>query len=165
MERHEKILDYIDGQLSAEDAEQVREKIATDSEWKACYISFLEMNTLLSSTELLMPSTTFVDQTMAQIESEALRSSSATSAIISFVQTTFWLWVMVAVVVFSDINTALFSNAMQQWIIGIAAIGKEGIHLLLGNSVVLWVFGALLMAYVTVRSYEDDNNLLKVLLN
>ena len=56
MDRDEKILDYIDGLLSAEEAEQVREKIATDSEWKTRYDSFLEMNTLLRSTELISPS-------------------------------------------------------------------------------------------------------------
>jgi anti-sigma factor RsiW len=44
----EKILDYIDGLLSAEEAEQVREKITTDGEWTAQYHSFLEMNTLLN---------------------------------------------------------------------------------------------------------------------
>jgi anti-sigma factor RsiW len=49
MERDEKILDYIDGLLSAEEAEQVREKIATNGEWKAQYDSFLEMNALLNT--------------------------------------------------------------------------------------------------------------------
>jgi anti-sigma factor RsiW len=68
MERDEKILDYIDGLLSAEEAEQVREKITTDGEWKPRYDSFLEMNTLLNSTELLSPSTSFVDQTMARMK-------------------------------------------------------------------------------------------------
>jgi anti-sigma factor RsiW len=56
MELDEKILDYIDGLLSAEEAEQVREKITTDGEWKAQYDSFLEMNTILTHTELLSPS-------------------------------------------------------------------------------------------------------------
>lgn len=165
MERDGKILDYLDGLLSAEDAEQVREKIATDSEWKASYTSFLEMHTLLSDTELLIPSTTFVDQTMAHIESEALQMDSKTSTIMSFIQTTVWLWVITAVVLFSDINITLFSNVIQQWITGLTAVGKGSIHLLFSNSAVIWVFGVLFMAYVAVRSYEDDNNLLKVLLN
>jgi hypothetical protein len=85
-------LDYIDGLLSAEEAEQVREKIATDSEWKTRYDSFLEMNTLLRSTELISPSASFVDQTMARIEAEIELESKSVSPILRYFQLTGWLW-------------------------------------------------------------------------
>ena len=165
MERDEKILDYIDGLLSAEEAEQVREKIATDGEWEARYHSFLEMNTLLKGAELLSPSPSFVDQTIALLETEKQLNNAKTSALIKFFQATVWLWVMITVVVFSDINTSVFSNAIQQWIIGLSSLSKGGIHLLFGSSAMLWAFGVLLMAYVAVRNYEKDANLINEILN
>jgi hypothetical protein len=161
----EKILDYIDGLLSAEEAEQVREKITTDGEWTARHHSFLEMNTLLKRSELLSPSTSFVDQTIAQLETETQWSNSKTSALIKFFQVTVWLWVMIAIVVFSDINISVVSNAIQQWIIGLSSLSKSGTHLLFGSSAMLWAFGVLLMAYVAVRNYEKDANLFNEILN
>jgi len=165
MERDEKILDYIDGLLSAEEAEQVREKIATDSEWKTRYDSFLEMNALLNSTELLTPSSTFVDQTMALIDTETKAESKSVSPILRFFQLTGWLWLGLTMLLFTDFNTSVFSQLVQLGIADFAFISKSGIHLLFGNSAMLWVFGVLLIAYVAVRSYEKDANLFNEILN
>lgn len=165
MERDEKILDYIDGLLSVEEAEQVREKIATNGEWKAQYDSFLAMNALLNSTELLTPSTTLVDQTMARIETEIQAESKSVSPILRFFQLTGWLWLGLTMLLFTDFNTSVFSQLVQLGIADFAFISKSGIHLLFGSSAMLWVFGVLLMAYVAVRNYEKDANLINEILN
>lgn len=165
MERDEKILDYIDGLLSVSEAEQVRARIASDSEWKTQYDSLLEMDTFLKLKELLSPSPAFVNQTIAQLESEMQWSSSKTTTFLNFFQVTIWFWVMWAIVVFTDLNTAMFSFSVQQSLTGLATMSKSGIHLLLGNSAMLWVLGVLLMAYVAVRSYEDDKDLFKEILS
>ena len=165
MERDEKILEYIDGLLSVEEAEQVREKIATNGEWKAQYDSFLEMNALLNSTELLTPSSTFVDKTMALIDTETKAESKSVSPILRFFQLTGWLWLGLTMLLFTDFNTSVFSQLVQLGIADFAFISKSGIHLLFGNSAMLWVFGVLLIAYVAVRSYEKDANLFNEILN
>jgi hypothetical protein len=72
---------------------------------------------------------------------------------------------MIAIVVFSDINISVVSNAIQQWIIGLSSLSKSGTHLLFGSSAMLWAFGVLLMAYVAVRNYEKDANLFNEILN
>jgi len=165
MERDEKILDYIDGLLSAKEAEQVREMVASDSEWKARYDSFLEMNALFNSTELLTPSTSFVDQTMALIDTETKAESKSVSPILRFFQLTGWLWLGLTMLLFTDFNTSVFSQLVQLGIADFAFISKSGIHLLFGSSAMLWVFGVLLMAYVAVRNYEKDANLINEILN
>jgi hypothetical protein len=165
MDRDEKILDYIDGLLSAEEAEQVREKIATDGEWKTRYDSFLEMNTLLRSTELLSPSASFVDQTMARIEAEIEVESKSVSPILRFFQLTGWLWLGLTMLFFADFNTSVFSHIVQQGVSDFTIMTKSGTHLLFGNSAMLWAFGVLLMAYVAVRNYDEDNGLFKEMLN
>lgn len=165
MERDEKILDYIDGLLSAEEAEQVREMVASDSAWKARYHSFLEMNTLLKESELLSPSPSFVDQTMALIDTETKAESKSVSPILRFFQLTGWLWLGLTMLLFTDFNTSVFSQLVQLGIADFAFISKSGIHLLLGSSAMLWVFGVLLMAYVAVRNYEKDANLINEILN
>lgn len=165
MERDEKILDYIDGLLSAEDAELVREKIATDGEWKARYHSFLDMNTLLMSTELLSPSVSFVDQTMACIEAETQGESKTVSPIVRFFQLTGWLWLGLTMLLFTDFNTSVFSNLVQQGIVDFTFISKSGIHLLFSNSAMLWAFGVLLLAYISVGNYEKGTNLFNEIVN
>lgn len=165
MDRDEKILDYIDGLLSAEEAEQVREKIATDSEWKTRYDSFLEMNTLLRSTELISPSASFVDQTMARIEAEIEMESKSVSPILRYFQLTGWLWLGLTMLFFADFNTSVFSHVVQQGVSDFTIMTNSSTHLLFGNSAMLWAFGVLLMAYVAVRNYDEDNGLLKELLN
>lgn len=165
MERDEKILEYIDGLLSAKEAEQVREMMASDSEWKARYDSFMEMNALLNSTELLTPSSTFVDQTMALIDTETKAESKSVSPILRFFQLTGWLWLGLTMLLFTDFNTSVFSQLVQLGIADFTFISKSGIHLLFGNSAMLWVFGVLLIAYVAVRSYEKDANLFNEILN
>jgi len=165
MDRDEKILDYIDGLLSAEEAEQVREKIATDSEWKTRYDSFLEMNTLLRSTELISPSASFVDQTMARIEAEIEMESKSVSPILRYFQLTGWLWLGLTMLFFADFNTSVFSHIVQQGVSDFTIMTNSSTHLLFGKSAMLWAFGVLLMAYVAVRNYDEDNGLLKELLN
>jgi hypothetical protein len=165
MDRDEKILDYIDGLLSAEEAEQVREKIATDSEWKTRYDSFLEMNTLLRSIELISPSASFVDQTMARIEAEIELESKSVSPILRYFQLTGWLWLGLTMLFFADFNTSVFSHIVQQGVSDFTIMTNSSTHLLFGNSAMLWAFGVLLMAYVAVRNYDEDNGLLKELLN
>lgn len=165
MERDEKILDYIDGLLSAEEAELLREKIATDGEWEARYHSFLEMNTLLKESELLSPSPSFVDQTMALIDTETKAESKSVSPILRFFQLTGWLWLGLTMLLFTDFNTSVFSQLVQLGIADFAFISKSGIHLLFGSSAMLWVFGVLLMAYVAVRNNEKDANLINEILN
>ncbi len=165
MERDEKILDYIDGLLSAEEAEQVREMVASDSEWKARYDSFIEMNALLNCTELLTPSTSFVNQTMALIDTETKREGKSVSPILRFFQLTGWLWLGLTMLLFTDFNTSFFSQLMQLGIADFAFISKSGIHLLFGNSAMLWVFGVMLIAYIAVSNYDEDNSLFKELLN
>ena len=66
---------------------------------------------------------------------------------------------------FTDFNTSVFSQLVQLGIADFAFISKSGIHLLFGNSAMLWVFGVLLIAYVAVRSYEKDANLFNEILN
>jgi hypothetical protein len=165
MELDEKILDYIDGLLSAEEAEQVREKITTDGEWKAQYDSFMEMNTILTHTELLSPSASFIDQTMARIEADIQVESKSVSPVVRFFQLTGWIWLGLTMLLFTDINTSVFSQLVQLGIADFTFISKSGIHLLFGNSAMLWVFGVLLIAYVAVRSYEKDANLFNEILN
>ena len=140
MDRDEKILDYIDGLLSAEEAEQVREMLANDSEWKARYDSFMEMNTILKRTELLSPSVSFVDQAMARIEAKIEMESKSVSPILRFFQLTGWLWLGLTMVLFTDLNTSFFSQLVQQGIADFAFISKSGIHLLFGNSIIFIVF-------------------------
>lgn len=165
MDRDEKILDYIDGLLSAEEAEQVREKIATDSEWKTRYDSFLEMNTLLRSTELISPSASFVDQTMARIEADIQVESKSVSPVVRFFQLTGWIWLGLTMLFFADFNTSVFSHIVQQGVSDFTIMTNSSTHLLFGKSAMLWAFGVLLMAYVAVRNYDEDNGLLKELLN
>ncbi len=165
MERDEKILDYIDGLLSAEEAEQVREKIATNGEWKAQYDSFLEMNTLLNSTEWLTPSTSFVDQTMARIEAEIQMETQSISPIVRFFQLTGWLWLGLAIFLFGDLNTSISSQLVQQGIASFVNISKSGIHLLFSNSAMLWAFGVLLLAFISVSNYEKGTNLFNEIVN
>lgn len=165
MERDDKILDYIDGLLSVEDAEQVRGMITANPEWKAQYDSFVALNAMLKSGEQLSPSSSFVDKTMARIKAETQVESKAVSPAVRFFQLTGWLWLGLTMLLFTDFNTSVFSQLVQLGIADFAFISKSGIHLLFGSSAMLWVFGVLLMAYVAVRNYEKDANLINEILN
>jgi hypothetical protein len=66
---------------------------------------------------------------------------------------------------FTDFNTSVFSNLVQQGIVDFTFISKSGIHLLFSNSAMLWAFGVLLLAYISVGNYEKGTNLFNEIVN
>ena len=63
----ERLWEYIDGTLSAEDSTAVEQLISTNNVWKAKYKELLEVNELLHSSELSAPSMRFTRNVMEEI--------------------------------------------------------------------------------------------------
>ena len=102
---------------------------------------------------------------MALIDTETKAESKSVSPILRFFQLTGWLWLGLTMLLFTDFNTSVFSQLVQLGIADFAFISKSGIHLLFGNSAMLWVFGVMLIAYIAVSNYDEDNSLFKEMLN
>ena len=63
----ERLWNYIDGSISAEESAVIAQLLATDAAWKAKYSELLEVNQLLLSTDLESPSLRFTKNVMEEI--------------------------------------------------------------------------------------------------
>jgi len=63
----ERLWDYIDGNSSLEEKSVIEQLLASDAEWKAKYSELLEVQQLLSSSELEAPSMRFAKNVMEEI--------------------------------------------------------------------------------------------------
>ncbi len=63
----ERLWDYIDGNSSPEEKTVIEQLLASDAEWRAKYSELLEVQQLLSSSELEAPSMRFAKNVMEEI--------------------------------------------------------------------------------------------------
>ena len=63
----ERLWNFIDGTVSAEEKSVIEQLLQTDAEWKSKYSELLEVNNLLQSSELEAPSLRFSKNVMEQI--------------------------------------------------------------------------------------------------
>ena len=63
----ERLWNFIDGTVSAEEKSVIEQLLQTDAEWKSKYSELLEVNILLQSSELEAPSLRFSKNVMEQI--------------------------------------------------------------------------------------------------
>jgi hypothetical protein len=63
----ERLWNFIDGTVSADERSVIEQLVQTDAEWKAKYHELLEVNKLLQSTELEAPSLRFHKNVMEEI--------------------------------------------------------------------------------------------------
>lgn len=63
----QRLWDYIDGSSSVAEKQVIEQLLEADAEWKAKYKELLEVNALLQSTELEVPSLRFTKNVMEEI--------------------------------------------------------------------------------------------------